>query len=231
MKRFFNFLARVILFLPVKILFRTKVLGKKNRPRGVQIAIGNHLSWLDIPVTWMGVRGYRRIMAKKEIAKNPFARFWASLVGVFFIDRSKADLSVIRMTLKILKKHSVFIYPESHRNRMGNTELQEVKAGAAMFAIKASVPLVPMMIYRKPKLFRKNYVYVGQPFELSQYYGKRLDTQTLTDAAQIVSHNMRLAQEVLKDYVDNKRWKKKNRLSTDELYSNAEQVLSAVEKT
>jgi len=222
MKRFFNFLARILFTIPVKILFRTKTLGKKNRPKGIQIAIGNHLSWLDIPVAWMGVQGYRRIMAKKEIGKNPFARFWASLVGVFFIDRSKADMSVIRSTLGILKKHSIFIYPESHRNRQGNTELQEVKAGAAMFAIKSRVPLVPIMIYNKPKLFKKNYIYVGCPFELSDYYGKRLDVQALEEAALIVSHQMKLAQTVLRNIVENKRWKRKNRLETEELYAIAE---------
>ena len=217
--KFIYTLAWIIFWLPIKLLWPTKVLGKHNRPKGRQIAISNHLSWKDIPVTGIGVRGFRRFFAKKEIGRNPIIRFVCALVGVIFVDRGKADLSAIRKSVGVLKKGGgLHVYPESHRNRMGNTELQEVKSGAAMIAIKGQAPLMPIIIFNKPRLFRRNYIYVGRPFELSEYYGRKLDTPTLDEAGGEVSRQMKLAQAVLRDMVANKRWKKKNRLSTDEMY-------------
>ena len=228
MKKLFYTSLWLTFWLPIKILWPTKVLGKRNRPRGRQIAISNHLSWKDIPVTGIGVRGFRRFFAKKEIGRNPLIRLVCKLAGVIFVDRGKADLSAIRASVAVLKKGGgLHIYPESHRNRLGNTELQEVKSGAAMIAIKGKAPLMPVIIYNKPRLFRRNYIYVGRPFELTEYYGRKLDTPALEAAASEVSRQMKLTQAVLRDSVANKRWKRKNRLSTDELYAVAKESLAA----
>ena len=218
--RFFYTIGKILFWLPFRIFYPTKVLGKSNLPRGKQIVVSNHLSWIDIPVTGLGLPGFRRILAKKEIGKWWITRLLVKLVGAILVDRAKPDLEAIRTCVGHLKNNGgLLIYPESHRNRMGNTELQDVKGGASLIAIKGKSPIVPIIINNKPKMFRRNFVLVGRPFELTEYYGKRLDTPTIEEAGEIVADNMRITQAVIRDFVDNKRWKKANRLSWDELYN------------
>ena len=48
----------------------------------------------------------------------------------------------------------------------------DAKAGAAMFATRTGVPLVPIYIQRKKRLFARNAVVIGQPYH-PQYAGRK----------------------------------------------------------
>ena len=49
----------------------------------------------------------------------------------------------------------------------------QFKQGAARFAIKAQKPILPMVYYRMHKAFRKNWLYIGEPISLEEFYGCR----------------------------------------------------------
>lgn len=69
------------------------------------------------------------------------------------IDRGKTDLNAIKLSMRVLNDEKVLtIFPEGTRNKT-EQELSEVKAGAAMFAIKTKTPIVPVWIKKKPKVF------------------------------------------------------------------------------
>ena len=69
----------------------------------------------------------------------------------------------------------------------------------AMIAIKTKTPIVPIWIEKKPKIFRKSVYHIGKPFELSQFYGKKLDEKTLEEANAVVREEMlKLREETLK---------------------------------
>ena len=69
-------------------------------------------------------------------------------------------------------------------------ELGELKHGVAMFAIKAKVPIIPIFITRKPKIFRRNRIYVGESFTLEEFYNQKLDNELLTKAGEKVTAKM-----------------------------------------
>lgn len=48
------------------------------------------------------------------------------------------------------------------------------KSGAAALSIKTKTPIVPFVQVSKIKFFRKSHFYYGEPFELSEFYGKKL---------------------------------------------------------
>ena len=56
-----------------------------------------------------------------------------------------------------------------------------------MFAIKAKAPIVPVWINRRPKPFRLTKIEIGEPYELNEFYDKRLDEPTLKEAGQIMN--------------------------------------------
>lgn len=207
MHGFYKF-CKAALYLPYKIVFPTKVVGKENVPEEQNyLSVGNHLSWADTPNIGINIKGFRHFVAKKEIGDNRFVRWLALKLGVIFIDRGTADLAAVKKILRALKAgENVCIFPEGTRNRE-NTELQEIKAGAAMFAVKGGVPVVPMMIYRKTRAFRRNWLYVAPPLDLSAYAGRKLDAEALDEAVERLSESMHRAKAYLDDYVENKRWK------------------------
>ena len=80
-----------------------------------------------------------------------------------------------------------------------------VKNGACMFAIKTKTPILPCFILKHQKLFRFNKLIVGEPFELSEYYDKKLDKETLDEASQVIIEKL----TALKTDYENKKMAKK----------------------
>ncbi len=187
MFRFFQ----IVCYLPIKTLFPSKVYGKKNLPKGGCIIASNHTSNLDAIMLALNTWEKKRYLAKKELFERKISNLFYTGLGCIKIDRSKSDVSAIKTCLKILKDgKKLVIFPEGTRVNNENMQLGEVKHGVAMFACKAKVPIVPMFVSRKPKLFRKTKIYIGQPFELNEFYDKKLPQEELDKASLIVEDKM-----------------------------------------
>lgn len=207
MRRFYGFI-RGLFYLPFKILYPTKVLNAQNMPRDERlISVTNHYSWKDIPVLAINVAGYRRFIAKKEIGKNKLVHKLADMLGVIFIDRGKADMRAIRESIQALKAgDGIAIFPEGTRHKTGAEALQEVKGGVTLLAVKGNAPIVPMMIWKKERLFRKNYIYIGEPFDLFEFSGKPLDGDAIAAASEKVADHMLRASADMETFIREKRW-------------------------
>lgn len=186
----FHFI-QILAALPIKIFFPTKIVGKKNIPKGACIISSNHTSNMDAVVFAVNTWEKKYYLAKKELFKNKvFGGFLKSL-GAIKIDRQANDITAIKQCLKVLKDNKkLFIFPEGTRVKNENMELGEVKHGVAMFAVKAKVPIVPIFITKKPKIFRRNKIFIGEPFELQEFYGKKLASEELDSAGDIVAEKM-----------------------------------------
>ena len=46
--KWFFYLMKIITYLPLRLLYPVKIIGRKNMPKGKVIAVGNHLSAADI---------------------------------------------------------------------------------------------------------------------------------------------------------------------------------------
>lgn len=201
----FFYILRVICYLPICLLFPVKVING-NRIKGDRvITVSNHLTALDPVIELAYLKGFRYTLAKKELGKNVFNRVFLSWLGAIFVDRGNADLAATKKVLSVLKKgYGLSIFPEGTRNKQ-NEELMPIKEGAAMFAIKSKTKIVPVMIYTKQRLFRKNYIYVGTPFELSEFYGKRLDATALKAASEMIEERMLATQTEMNHAIELKR--------------------------
>ncbi|MBO5394614.1 MAG: 1-acyl-sn-glycerol-3-phosphate acyltransferase [Clostridia bacterium] len=190
----------------VRFFFPTKFIGKKNIPKGACIIVSNHTSNADAANLATHTWEKKYYLAKKELFKSKFVGGVLKSWGGIPIDRAGNDLSAIKESLKVLKNgKKLVIYPEGTRNNNENMELGEVKQGAAMLAIKGKVPVVPMFVLKKPKLWRRNKVFVGQPFELSDFYGKKLSSEELASASKIIEDKI----NNLREYALNSLTKKK----------------------
>ena len=192
----FHFL-QIICTLPLRIFFPTKFLGKKNFKKGACIISSNHTSNMDAPLLAVHTWEKKYYLAKKELFNSKFKNWFIKGIGGISIDREGNDITAIKNCIKVLKNgKKLVVFPEGTRNNNENMELGEVKNGVAMFAIKAKVPIVPMFIFKKPKIFRRNKVFIGQPFELSDFYGKKLSNEEIALASEIVVQKMNELREI-----------------------------------
>lgn len=201
----FHFI-QIVAALPIRMLFPTKIIGKENIPKGACILSSNHTSNMDAVMLAVKTWEKKYYLAKKELFKNKFMGFFLKKFGAIQIDRQANDITAIKNCLKVLKNNKkLVIFPEGTRVHNENMELGEVKHGVAMFAIKAKVPIVPIFITKKPKMFRRNRIYVGTPFTLDQFYGKKLTEEEMNKAGDIVTAKM----NELREFAMNSLTKKK----------------------
>ena len=192
----------------VRMLFPTKFIGKKNLPKGACIISSNHTSNLDAPLLATHTWEKKYYLAKKELFKGKFVSWFITKIGGISIDRQANDVTAIKNCLKVLKNNKkLVIFPEGTRNNNENMELGEVKHGVALFATKAKVPVVPMFVLSKPKLFRRNKVFIGEPFELSDFYGKKLSNEDMAQASEIVAQKMNELRETALNSLTKKKKK------------------------
>lgn len=188
--KIFHFMQAVT-FLPIRMVYPTKFIGKKNIPKGACVIASNHRSNLDAILLAVHTFEKKYYLAKKELFSNKFKSFIFSGIGGIKVDRQANDVGAIKEALKVLKNNKkLVVYPEGTRTNNENDELGEMKNGVSMFAIKGKVPIVPMYIAKKPKAFRRNKVFIGKPFTLEEFYGKKLSAEELSLASEKVAEKI-----------------------------------------
>ncbi|MDP4118135.1 MAG: lysophospholipid acyltransferase family protein [Bacillota bacterium] len=146
-----------------KLLFGVTYYGMDNVPAdGGVLFCSNHISNNDPPLLGSSINRQLCIMAKKELFSIPVINLIIKAFGAYPIDRGTSDLGAMRTTLNILKDGgAILMFPEGRRNL--STDPEKFKPGALNIAYKALVPLVPVYIDGKYKLFGKMSVYIGKP--------------------------------------------------------------------
>jgi len=141
------YISRSILWLFFKICFRYKVRYAQNVPRkkGPFIIASNHLSFLDPAAAGCITNRWVCFLAREDLFKNKIFGWWARQVGVIPIKRGRLDLSAIKGSLDRLRNgRIVALFPEGTRSKDG--AIQDPKAGVGYLAVKAGVPVVPVLI-------------------------------------------------------------------------------------
>lgn len=182
------------------IFYPKKVYGKENIPQGKALLVCNHFRALDCGYIASIYNKDIRFLAKKEIVKNKLVGKIVKSFGAVPIDRENPELKTMLSVIKYLKAgHKVCIFPEGTRNKSGTNELQETKPGYIVFAISASCPIVPIIQIGKGKLFKRQKFIIGKPIEFTEYYGKKLDKETINKLNEIVRENLLNLSNILSD--------------------------------
>lgn len=168
---------------------RVRVEGIEHiDPDSGYVFVANHCSQYDI-FTFQGYFPHDfRWIAKKELFRIPFVGQVMSGIGYIAIDRSQgreAVKSLDRAAKRIAQGTSVLIFPEGTRS--ANGKLQDFKAGAALLAIKAKAPVVPVTFNGSYEVLPKGKILphkgevcirIGRPMNTEHY--KNSDKQALT---------------------------------------------------
>ena len=178
-------IAFIILWLPITLFIPTRIINRHNFPKRKQkkgfIVACNHFSNFDPILLDVKFGRKSNFLAKKELFKNKFVGGLLKRLGGISIDRQSNDITAFKNAMQVLKNNKPLgIFPEGTRNKGDDTaNMQEAKSGAIVFASKASVPIIPMVIYRRPKLFRSNKILVGEPFYVEGANPKKLTKEEI----------------------------------------------------
>ena len=203
----FHFI-QALAYLPMAMVYPTKIVGRKNLPKGKVIITLNHTSNLDAVVLILNTWEKKYFLAKKELFVSKARSWFLKKMGAIKIDRGIADVSAIKEAFKVLKNNKkLVIFPEGTRNKTEELNLQQVKHGAAMIAIKTKTPIVPLWILNRPKAFRKTKILIGKPYELDEFYGQKLSDEVLEKASAKVAEKLNETKEQAQKMFNKKREK------------------------
>lgn len=138
--------VRGVMFFVRAVGVRVRVEGKAKIPSGVCLFVANHTSSADAPAVVGAIPRRIAILLKGSLFKWPIvghAFTLAHFIPVNRKDRESAISSVEKAAAAMREGQSFLIYPEGTRSPDGR--LQEFKKGAAVLAIKAGVPIVPVL--------------------------------------------------------------------------------------
>lgn len=138
--------THIFYMIRLKLVYRIEVHGSENVPKtNDYIVAPNHLSTLDPPMIAGVLPRPVAFMAKKELFKNPFMRWWLNWLGSFAVDRENLSVSTIKTVLTIKKTNWVFgIFPQGTRQEPGT--ISNITKGFAALAKSTKCGILPIGI-------------------------------------------------------------------------------------
>ena len=202
--------SRLTAFLST-VLAGYKVEGKHHMPKeGPCIVVANHMSVVDPPVLGTSLLRPMHIMGKAELWERFHSRVFSESLGVIPVRRGEIDRSALRMALAVLQAGEVLaLFPEGTRGEGRMQGLKPAHRGAALLALTANVPILPVGITGteaaagpsdmiKAILSRPGFVVnIGEPFILPQPEGPR-KSDDLTAATETIM--LRIAAQLPERY-------------------------------
>lgn len=145
-----------VMFFVRTVGVRVRVKGIERIPKCVCLFAANHTSSADAPAIVGAIPRRVAILLKESLFKWPIVG--AAFRSAHFIPvnrgaRDSAIASVEKATEAMKAGQSFLIYPEGTRSLDGR--LQEFKKGAVVMAIKAGVPIVPMICSGAHRIMEK----------------------------------------------------------------------------
>lgn len=204
---FLNFLRCLV--IPLYYLVRPfRFYGEKKVPEGACVFISNHYQLLDpvypASLTWEQIH----FVAKKEVLDNPFLAFFAKGAKVIAVNRDGNDARGLLDCFKCLKNgEKISIFPEGTRNKT-DAEMLPFHSGAAVMAIKCKVPIIPLVIYSRPKFFHCAHILYGEPIDLSEYYDRKLSQEEFAQVDEMLRQRMLEMKREHTEYLNAKKQKK-----------------------
>lgn len=197
-----RFWARWIAHLPgVFVSIKREIVNEDLPP--VAIYCANHVSYLDIVLSYIVIPRYFVFIGKQEISKAPLFRSFFRDMNIL-VDRKStigSHKAFMKAASEIDLGNSMFLFPEGTISPKG--KLLPFKNGAFKLAIDKQVPIVPVTFLNNWRLlqnggFLKSH---GRPGVAKVIVHKPVPTTGMTekDLVNLRSHVYQVIQKALED--------------------------------
>ena len=190
------------------VFYPQEVIGKENIPEGAAVVVCNHYRNIDCAFLKKIFRENSFFLAKEELFKTKIVGGFIKSFGAIPVNRENPSLSTLYKATKVLKDGAkLVIFPEGTRNKT-KERLLPIKTGSAVFAVKSKCPILPVMMLKKAKVFRKTRLIIGKPIYLEGYYDKKLGEKEIAELDEIVTNAMLSEQDKLARIIEERKLKK-----------------------
>ncbi len=201
-----------ILLIPLSRVFRPfRYYGNHKIKDGAYVYVCNHYSIFDpVYVAWTSWE-IIHFVAKRQNFETPIIGSLARAVKAISANRDGNDVRAMLDSIKCLKNgEKICIFPEGTRNKTEEPML-EFHHGAAVMSIKTKTPIIPMVIYKRPRWFRMTHILVGEPLEFSEYYGKKMTEEEMASVDDRLREHMLKMRADHAEFLANKKANKKKK--------------------
>jgi len=149
-----------------------RIKGREHFRKGeTYIVVCNHNALLDVPVSYPGIPGGNKTIAKIEMAKIPlFGMIYRT--GSVLVDRknenSRRD-SFTKMKEVLDMGLHMCLYPEGTRNKT-DQPLKEFHTGAFRLALHSGKAIIPALIFNTRKIMPPGKTLYFRPHRLSMHF-------------------------------------------------------------
>ncbi len=134
-----------VIFVPIKLLFRPRVVGRDNLPDGPFILSASHRSFIDTPVVGVMTAKRMRFMGKESLWKSRPLGAFLTVMGGFPVERDSVDRTALRAAVDVLALgEPLVMFPEGTRQDGPRLRREDLHDGPAFVSARAGVPIVPV---------------------------------------------------------------------------------------
>jgi 1-acyl-sn-glycerol-3-phosphate acyltransferase len=172
--------VRGVMFFVRAVGVRVRIAGTQRIPPGTCLFVANHTSSADAPAIVGAIPRRIAILLKKSLFNYPIVGQAFRLAHFVPVDRAKHDSAIASLekaTEAMKNGQSFLIYPEGTRSTDGR--LQEFKKGAVVMAIKAGVPIAPIVCSGAHRVMEKRSL-VLHPGEILVEFLEPIDASKFT---------------------------------------------------
>jgi 1-acyl-sn-glycerol-3-phosphate acyltransferase len=173
-------------------VYRWKIEGHEHVPtEGSAVICSNHISLWDPLLVGSAVKRDVRFMAKEELFHIPVISFFLKRILAFPVKRGQSDIRAIKTAIQVLRNQEILgIFPEGTRQKAGEPE--EAQQGAAMIALKAKAPIIPVAVIGPYRIFQPIRVVFGSPIETAPYATGKVDKKVIGQVTQVMMKEIQL---------------------------------------
>jgi 1-acyl-sn-glycerol-3-phosphate acyltransferase len=173
------------LIKPVKIDF------ENIPPAGACILAPNHISNFDPVLVGLYMPRHAFFMAKSELFRNGFLRWFIRQWGAFPVERGQRDAWALQQAGRVLQAGQMLcMFPEGTRSK-NEAKLGKGKPGTAKLALEYNAPVLPTAIWGthqiRPGQRTQVTVKIGRPLDLAAIAGSPpYDYEILEEATTLI---------------------------------------------
>lgn len=183
--------------IPIFRIKRRTPSGEKytGKLQGGAVVTANHTSFTDpfiVGVTFW----YRRLyfLVAEIVMKGKLRSWLLKGVGAIKIDRNNTDLDAIKESVEKVKRgYLLSVFPQGGIDEKDN--IDNVKSGAALIAMMAGVPIVPMHILPKSKWYQSRTVVIGDSINPKDHFKGIPSTHDINKITEILAQELKRCKE------------------------------------
>jgi 1-acyl-sn-glycerol-3-phosphate acyltransferase len=186
----------VVYLFYTRIVWRARVIGGIHlAPNQGAIIVSNHVSSIDPLFIQLTSNKVVHWMVAREFRLAPTLKWIFDILESIPVNRGGIDTAATKQAMRLAQAgEKVGIFPEGRINTTDDLLLPG-RPGVAMIALRAQVPVVPCFVFDAPydgtsfgcfAMPARVTVVIGEPIDLSPFYGRESDREALVEVTRIV---------------------------------------------